>query len=116
MLQKVIKFIRQQDAFAFSPSLGFNIKKKFTTIPGGIFSIVFSIFTYWLWFSQLSKMYNLQEPNVITFEDHIDLDKLGNTNLNEMKTLPFVTLRYKGRYLMNDKKDDHDLFTKYLKI
>ena len=77
MLKKVIKFVQQQDAFAFSPSLGFNVKKKFMTIPGGIFSIVFSIFTYWLWFSQFSKMYNFQEPNVISFEDVIDLDLLG---------------------------------------
>ena len=71
---KLKKFVKQQDDFAFAPSLGFNIKKKFMTIPGGIFSIFFSLFTYWLWFSQLSKMFNFKEPFVVTFDDIIDFN------------------------------------------
>ena len=56
MYQKLKVFVKQQDDYAFAPALGFNIKKKFMTIPSGLFSIVLSVLTYWLWFSQLSIM------------------------------------------------------------
>ena len=42
--------IKKQDEFPFVPSLGFKLKKKFSTIPGGLFSVFFKLFTYWLWF------------------------------------------------------------------
>ena len=51
MYRKLKVYVKQQDEFAFAPALGFNVKKKFMTIPGGLFSIALSVLTYWLWFS-----------------------------------------------------------------
>ena len=57
MYKKLKNNIKAHDSFGFSPSLGFNAKKKFNTIPGGIFSMFFSLFNLWLWYSSLELMF-----------------------------------------------------------
>ena len=61
-------------------------------------------------------MFNFQQPFVNSITDQIDFDKLGKINIKDMKTLPLLNFKYKGKEIMRDNKEDVAILSKYLKV
>ena len=90
MYSYVKQQIKAQDNFGFSPSIRFNVKQKFNTIPGGLFSMFFSLFTLWLWYHNFEMMFRYQDQYISSFVSETNLTEVGKVYLNDMGVMPFI--------------------------
>ena len=59
MYLKILNYVKAKDDFAFKPNqaITFNGKGAFTTFPGAVWSILLSLFYYWLWYTNFYDMF-----------------------------------------------------------
>ena len=58
-------------------------------------------------------MFQFQDQKITTFDSAIDLNKLGEISLKEMRTLPIFSFKYKGEKII---REDSNVVEKYLSI
>ena len=120
-----IKKIKDLDQFAFNPEKAINIngKSKFSTIPGGVQSILLRTLFFVFWYQNFSHMFLYQKNSISSNSSAVDLIALGNVEISKIKSLPFVAPYYKGSAVPRTSQsmcgefggDCFKWFNKYLK-
>jgi hypothetical protein len=67
MLDKIQEFIGSQDIFCYNPyaAIGFKKNKTFSTLPGGIASILLAVAFYFLWGLNFYQMFTYSQNTVL---------------------------------------------------
>jgi hypothetical protein len=111
MFKKVTKrakdFFKDSDSFAFQPhtNIGFNKKAQFSTMAGGVVSIILTVIFTYSWYQQLYIMVNYLANNISSFNVETDFGAIGTLNLAEMESIPFYGFYYKNKRVLRNDKD-----------
>jgi len=77
-------------------NLAFNKKNQFTTIPGGVVSIVLAIIFSFAWYQQLYLMTNYLANIITTSLTAADFKEIGVVSLKTIDATPFYNFYYKN--------------------
>ena len=78
MLNKLLKEITKLDIFAYQPSLSFQKRRKYYTLPGGIFTILIGFFVLELSIHKFGKMINYEDPYITVIDTVANFKEIGS--------------------------------------
>ena len=96
MLSIIEEIIINFDKFAYVPQLGFTAKKNQGTFFGGFSTILMGVLIFYYMGNELKLMAELKGYNLISIISVANLTDIGIVKLEDMGTLPFFSVHYKG--------------------
>lgn len=115
--------IKEIDKFHYIPVLSFKGKQKQTTLLGGYLTMFIGLYIMYYLGEEMHRMLIFEGFYFRSFETVADMKEIGKIKLDEMGTLPFYGVHYKGHRLDRRSEDCQEtggdcfqLTTKYLKL
>jgi hypothetical protein len=97
MFEIAKELISELDKFHYIPQLGFKAKRNQGTFLGGLFTILVGIIIFYILGDQLYFMSQYKAFYHKEFATVANLTDIGKVNLDDMGTLPFFGIHYKGK-------------------
>ena len=97
MLNIFEELIINMDKFHYVPSLGFHAKRNQGTVLGGIFTCCLGLTILYYLGSELLLMSEFKGYYQSTSFAQANMAEIGIVSLDEMGTLPFFSVHYKGK-------------------
>ena len=90
------ELIENLDKFHYRPQLGFKAKPKQGTLLGGLSTVLMGFMILYILINGLHVMYLYEGYYLKTIDTNANLAEIGILKLEDMGTLPFWSVHYKG--------------------
>ena len=91
--------ISELDQFHYEPRLGFKAKPKQGTFLGGVSTVIMGSIIFYIMGNQLHILSEYKQQYHKSIETVANLTEVGTVKLDDMGTLPFYSVHYKGHQL-----------------
>ena len=81
MLTSLKTFLLNRDQFGTATNLKFKSKDQYSTIPGGVYSLMLSLFIGALWYQQFYLMFSYGNNSINEISTKSKFNELGNVTL-----------------------------------